>query len=73
MWLGGMVSRDAALAAADSANNLLWLMNNHNQGSPEAPLAQSRARPGAEPVGAPSADAVSFSQFPIDLQKASQF
>jgi twitching motility protein PilU len=53
----GLVTQDEALANADSATNLLWLLNNGPAGTAQPP---EQPRPGAEPPG------VSFTEFTLN-------
>jgi twitching motility protein PilU len=66
MWASDAIDRDEALRHADSANNLLWLMNNATGG---APAGGSRAAPPPAPTAKPEpkvqSDEASFSQFKI--------
>jgi twitching motility protein PilU len=64
MYRDGVISQEEALANADSANNLLWLINNAeaSAGSP----ASKAAKPAAQPVGKAPA-AASFTEFKLTL------
>ena len=52
----GLISQDEALANADSATNLLWLLNN----GPDSKTAK------AEPEAKPPPDEASFTEFTLD-------
>jgi twitching motility protein PilU len=57
----GLVTQDEALANADSANNLLWLINNTEAGA--AMAAGSERKPQARPMADPN---TTYSNFKLD-------
>jgi twitching motility protein PilU len=59
----GVISQDEALANADSANNLLWQINNAQLGGP-APGQKPTEKPPAQPASA------SFAEFKLSLDDA---
>ena len=59
----GLITQDEALSNADSANNLLWLINNTAAGADFA--AGKERSPGARPAAAPTGSAP-FSEFKLD-------
>ena len=62
----GVISQEEALANADSANNLLWLINNAEASAP-SPAGSSEKPAVAQPVAkAPSA--ASFTEFKLSLE-----
>jgi len=62
----GLISQDEGLSNADSANNLLWLMNNTVAG---ADVAGGKERsPEARPSAAPASSAA-FSEFKLDVNE----
>ena len=63
MITDGVISQDEALANADSANNLLWQINNATLGGP----ASAKPKEEEKPKEAPSA---SFSEFKLSLDDA---
>jgi twitching motility protein PilU len=69
MILDGMISQDEALANADSATNLLWMINNTEAG---AAIKDAQARAGArQPVAKPESKLISdggasFTGFNLD-------
>ena len=71
LWQNDVVDKDEALRNADSANNLLWLMNNAQvQAGDKKPAAAPVAgapKPGSPPKSAVTSDEASFSQFKIDM------
>ncbi|MGB7543384.1 MAG: PilT/PilU family type 4a pilus ATPase [Burkholderiales bacterium] len=62
----GVITRDEALANADSASNLLWLINNTEAG---ADLAQGKGRREESGPAAGSGDGASFSNFKLDADE----
>jgi twitching motility protein PilU len=58
----GLITQDEGLSNADSANNLLWLINNTAAG---ADFAAGKDRPEARPAGALTSSAP-FSEFKLD-------
>lgn len=71
MLLEGSITQEEALGNADSATNLLWLINNTEAGmamsSGKSPKADSSA-PAAAPAASP-VDPGSFSQFKLDVSE----
>ncbi len=71
MLLEGSITQEEALGNADSATNLLWLINNTEAGmamkSGKSPKTDSTA-PAAAPA-APPPDPGSFSQFKLDVSE----
>jgi twitching motility protein PilU len=62
----GLISQDEGLSNADSANNLLWLMNNTAAG---ADIAGGKERsPESRPAAAPTSSAA-FSEFKLDVNE----
>src|SRR6266436_1495252 len=61
----GLITQDEGLANADSANNLLWLMNNTAAG---ADVAAGKDRPDAKLSTAP-ARSPGFSEFKLDVDE----
>jgi twitching motility protein PilU len=61
----GLISQDEGLANADSANNLLWLMNNTAAG---ADVAAGKDRPEAKLSTAPTRS-TGFSEFKLDVDE----
>src|SRR6266478_159763 len=61
----GLITQDEGLANADSANNLLWLMNNTAAG---ADVAAGKDRPDAKLSTAP-ARSTGFSEFKLDVDE----
>jgi twitching motility protein PilU len=61
----GLISQDEGLANADSANNLLWLMNNTAAG---ADVAAGKERPEARSASA-STGSAPFSEFKLDVNE----
>src|SRR6266852_2427461 len=59
----GLITQDEGLSNADSANNLLWLINNTAAGADFA--AGKERTPGARPAAAPTGSAP-FSEFKLD-------
>ena len=59
----GLITQDEGLSNADSANNLLWLINNTAAGADFA--AGKERSPGARPAAAPTGSAP-FSEFKLD-------
>jgi hypothetical protein len=62
----GLISQEEGLSNADSANNLLWLMNNTAAGADVAAGKERSA--GARPTTAPSSSAP-FSEFKLDVDE----
>jgi twitching motility protein PilU len=59
----GLITQDEGLSNADSANNLLWLINNTAAGADFA--AGKERSPEARPAAAPNSSAP-FSEFKLD-------
>ena len=53
LWRSGAVDRDEALRNSDSPNNLLWLMNNSENGAPSATSRPVNAKASASPAKGP--------------------
>jgi twitching motility protein PilU len=71
MWRRGEIEKEEALASADSANNLLWLMNNTGSDAPAAPDGRPRpatAVKGEASTGVRSSNP-SFSQIHIHYEE----
>lgn len=64
LYKSGTITLDAATAAADSANNLLFLINNDQSGPPAADSAGPAAAAAVNPLSVPSA---SFSEFNLKM------
>jgi len=69
MILEGKISQDEALANADSATNLLWLINNTEAGGAIKQAQAGVAQPAQEAKPA-SAGGASFSEFKLDTGEA---
>jgi len=67
MMHDGLITRDEALANADSASNLLWLINNTEAG---AVLAQGKERGEESEPAAGSGDGASFTNFKLGVDEA---
>jgi twitching motility protein PilU len=67
MIRSGVVTQDEALANSDSANNLLWLINNTEAG---ADIAAGRERKGEGKAAAPLTSSAPFSEFKLDVNDA---
>jgi twitching motility protein PilU len=69
MLLEGSITQEEALGNADSATNLLWLINNTEAGismsQGKAPKTEAETK--AMPVAAPAPSDGSFSQFKLDV------
>jgi len=63
------VTQEEALANADSATNLLWLINNTEAGSSLAPGASGSNEGKPRPESTPQ-DTGSFSEFKLDTSEA---
>ncbi|MCG2583294.1 PilT/PilU family type 4a pilus ATPase [Massilia sp. TS11] len=61
----GAISQEEALANADSATNLLWLLNNQNAGS--ADKAGQAPAPSASEAPPPAASSTSFTEFTLNV------
>lgn len=64
----GLVTQDEALANADSATNLLWLINNTEAGASARSQESGEGKPPSPP---PSAGGTSFSEFKLDMTGSS--
>ena len=64
LYKAGTITLDAATAAADSANNLLFLIHNDQSGTTQAPDSVSSAPDAANPLSMPS---TSFSEFNLKM------
>ncbi|SMB27519.1 Pilus retraction protein PilT [Sterolibacterium denitrificans] len=64
LYKSGAITLDAATAAADSANNLLFLINNDQSGPLQADASSSPATVADNPLSVPSA---SFSEFNLKM------
>ncbi|MBI2318074.1 MAG: PilT/PilU family type 4a pilus ATPase [Betaproteobacteria bacterium] len=67
MLLDGIITKDEALGNADSATNLLWLINNTEAGRSLAPGAADKADKKAE---SSASEGSSFSEFKLDTSEA---
>ena len=69
MILEGKITQDEALANADSATNLLWLINNTEAGNAikQVQAGEPQPRPEAKPA---SGGGASFSEFKLDTGEA---
>ena len=61
------VTKEDALAQADSPTNLLWLLENTEEASPEPPVPARGAEPAAAPAGPRASDGPSFSEFMLNI------
>ena len=67
MYKDGQITQEEALKNADSANNLLWLMNNEGV---QATRTQTPPSPNAARRSSVSSDDPSFSQFNIGVEES---
>jgi twitching motility protein PilU len=75
LFIEGKITQEEAMANADSASNMLWLINQatageitgSNSGKPAAPGATAEAPKEEEKKGVLSAGGASFSDFKIDM------
>jgi twitching motility protein PilU len=63
MYKDGLISKEEALGNADSATNLLWMMNQSDGSLGAAPAAGAEKKPQTAPSAAESAG--SFSEFKL--------
>jgi twitching motility protein PilU len=70
MWRCGQIGKEEALASADSANNLLWLMNN-SSGAQGAAAAGQPTRPAGQKEAASKHADASFSEIRIHFEEQS--
>ncbi len=68
MLVDGVITQDEALGNADSASNLLWLINNTEAGSSLAPKAPGPQE--EKPTAEGSATESSFSEIKLDITEA---
>ena len=70
LWQNGTITQDEALKNADSANNLLWLMNNARSNQTASQKGVAAVTPPPKPSA--ESDDASFSKFHISLDETEQ-